>query len=135
MQRWCIKIIYDHIIPYLKIWPFKSHVSLAAVALYNSNVPCSTAFCLSDEKDLKLNGQHYSFCPFSLTIYYPEVQILDCVLGSSKIGWSIIHHTGCTSIISEFEQWKIPAAIHYSTLTMGDQLFSICMILIFNCQF
>jgi len=81
-----IKIIHDHILPDLKIWPFKFHVSFTAGALFNPNVPCSTAFCLSDEKDLKLNGQHYSFCPFSLTIYHPEVQILDCVLGSSKTG-------------------------------------------------
>jgi hypothetical protein len=67
-----LKFFHDHILPYFKIWPFKSHVSAAAGALFNSNAQCGTAFCFSDEKDLKLKGQHYSFCPLSLTIYYPK---------------------------------------------------------------
>jgi hypothetical protein len=50
----------------------KSHVSAAAGALFNSNAQCGTAFCLSDEKGLTLNRQHYSFCPLSLTIYHPK---------------------------------------------------------------
>jgi len=51
---------------------FKSQVSAAAGALFNSNAQCSTAFCLSDEKDLKLMGQRYLFCALSLTIYCPK---------------------------------------------------------------
>jgi hypothetical protein len=61
IQRWYIKIIHDHILPYLKIRPFKSPVSAAPAALFNSNAQCSTAFCLLDEKDVKLMGLRYSF--------------------------------------------------------------------------
>jgi hypothetical protein len=34
-------------------------VSAAAAALISSNAQCSTAFCVSDEKYLKLKGQHF----------------------------------------------------------------------------
>jgi hypothetical protein len=53
-QRWCIKIIHDHILPDHKIWRFKSQVSAAAAALFNSNAQCGAAFCFLDVKDLKL---------------------------------------------------------------------------------
>jgi hypothetical protein len=72
IQRWSIKIIHDHNLPNLKIWPFKSHVSAAAGALFGSNAQRGTACCLSDKKDLKLMVQHYSFCPLSVTIYQPK---------------------------------------------------------------
>jgi hypothetical protein len=60
-QRWFIKIIHGHILPVLKIWPFKSRVSAGTGAFFNSNAQCSTAFCLLDENGVKLMGQHYSF--------------------------------------------------------------------------
>jgi len=72
IQTWCIRIIHDHILPDLKIWPFKSQVSAAAAALFNENAQCSTVFCLSDEKDLKLMRWHYSFRTSILKIYHPK---------------------------------------------------------------
>ena len=54
-----LQYIHYHILPYLKIWPFKPQVSAAALALFNPNAQYSTAFCLLDEKDVKLMGQHY----------------------------------------------------------------------------
>jgi hypothetical protein len=59
---------YDHILPDLKIWLFKSQVSAAAGALLNSYVQYSTAFSLLDEKDVKLMGQLHSFRALSVTI-------------------------------------------------------------------
>jgi len=47
--------------PDFKIWPFKSQVSAAAGELFNSNAQYCTAYCLLDEKDVKLKGQCHSF--------------------------------------------------------------------------
>jgi hypothetical protein len=73
------------------MWPFKSPVSAAAGALFSSNAQCGTAFCLSDEKVVKLMGLHYSFRTSSLTIYYPN-WILNICLGTAQLQNWLLHH-------------------------------------------
>ena len=106
-----IKIIYVHILPDIKIWPFKSQVSAAAVSLFNSNAQYSTAFCLFAWKGWKINGTALFISHIQFNDISPEVdfEYMPGYCAASKLAappFIVLYAPAC-NIFRVFEHWKL----------------------------